>query len=237
MANDYFIFKEFTINQERSAFKVGTDGVLLGACSDISEAGKILDIGTGTGLIAIMAAQRTHASIIAIEPETGSFEQAVENVKDCKWRERITVIRTDINSFSAENEQKFDSILTNPPYFRDSLRNPDEAKSSARHTFSLSPDDILKACSKLLDPDGNLQLILPYEEGTLFIAEASGYGFFCNRIIKVKPNPTGKIIRLIMKFERTKRPVHEKFLTIETGVRHQYTEEYKEVTKEFYLNF
>jgi tRNA1Val (adenine37-N6)-methyltransferase len=213
MANDYFSFRQFTIKQERSAFKVGTDSVLLGACADLSGTERILDVGTGTGLLAIMAAQRTGAIISAIEPDKDS----------------------DLLSFAYENEQKFDSILTNPPYFRDSLRNPDEKKSSARHAFSLSSDDILKGSSLLLKPSGSLQLILPYEEGTLFIAEASGYGFFCNRIIKVKPNPTGKVIRLIMKFERTKKPVHEKFLTIETGVRHQYTEEYKEVTKDFYL--
>jgi tRNA1Val (adenine37-N6)-methyltransferase len=235
MANDYFSFRLFTIKQERSAFKVGTDSVLLGACADLSGTERILDVGTGTGLLAIMAAQRTGAIISAIEPDKDSFGQAVENALSCRWADRINVVHSDLLSFAYENEQKFDSILTNPPYFRDSLRNPDEKKSSARHAFSLSSDDILKGSSLLLKPSGSLQLILPYEEGTLFIAEASGYGFFCNRIIKVKPNPTGKVIRLIMKFERTKKPVHEKFLTIETGVRHQYTEEYKEVTKDFYL--
>jgi tRNA1Val (adenine37-N6)-methyltransferase len=237
MANDYFNFRQFTIRQERAAFKVGTDGVLLGACADLSESGNILDIGTGTGLIAIMAAQRSGAIIDAIEPDKDSFEQAKDNIRACKWTGRINVIHSDLQDYLPGNEQKYYSILTNPPYFRDSLRNPDAAKSSARHTSSLSPDEILKGCSKLLRPEGNLQLILPYEEGTLFIAEASGYGFFCNNIIKIKPNPTGKIIRLIMKFERSRKPVHEKFLTIETGVRHQYTEDYKEVMRDFYLKF
>jgi tRNA1Val (adenine37-N6)-methyltransferase len=235
MANDYFTFKEFTIKQERAAFKVGTDSVLLGACSNLSGAAKILDIGTGTGLIAIMAAQRSDAVITAIEPDKDSFSQALENVGECKWAERITVINSDLRSFTSENEQKFDSILSNPPYFRDSLRNPDERTSSARHTFSLSSDDILTVGSGLLTEEGSLQIILPYEEGNLFIAEAVGYGLFCTGIIKVKPNPSGKIIRQIMKFEKTKKKVHEKFLTIETGVRHQYTDEYMELTKEFYL--
>ena len=237
MANDYFSFRQFTIKQEKAAFKVGTDGVLLGACADISGDGKILDIGTGTGLIAIMAAQRSESVIDAIEPDKDSYEQAKENVQACKWRERINVIHSDLQNFIQENEQKYYSIITNPPYFRDSLRNPDAVKSAARHAFSLSSDDILKGSSKLLSDAGNLQLILPYEEGTLFIAEASGYGFFCNNIIKVKPNPAGGIIRLIMKFERTRKPVHEKFLTIETGVRHQYTEDYKEVTRDYYNSF
>jgi tRNA1Val (adenine37-N6)-methyltransferase len=235
MANNYFNFRQFTIRQEKAAFKVGTDGVLLGACADFSGEGKILDIGTGTGLTAIMAAQRSDAAIDAIEPDKDSFEQALENVRGCKWAERINVFHSDLQNYIPENEQKYYSIITNPPYFRDSLRNPDEKISSARHAFSLSSDDILKCCSKLLTKDGNLQIILPYVEGTLFIAEAGIYGFFCSNIIKVKPNPSGKVIRMIMKFERTKRPVHEKFLTIETGVRHQYTDDYKEVTKEFYL--
>jgi tRNA1Val (adenine37-N6)-methyltransferase len=235
MANDYFSFRQFTIRQKKAAFKVGTDGVLLGACADIEAAENILDIGTGTGLIAIMAAQRSGAQITAIEPDNGSFEQAKENVLECRWSGRIKVIHSDLASFLLKNEQKFDSILTNPPYFRDSLRNPDEKKSSARHAFSLSSADILDASSKLLTSGGSLQIILPYGEGTLFIAEAVSYSLYCTNIIKVKPNPTGKVIRLIMKFERTRKPVHEKFLTIETGERHQYTEDYKEVTRDFYL--
>lgn len=235
MSNDYFSFRQFTIRQERTAFKVGTDSVLLGACADLAGANKILDIGTGTGLIAIMAAQRSDALITAIEPDKDSFDQATENVLACKWADRILVIHSDLQSFYPENEQKFDLIITNPPYFRDSLRSPDEKKSSTRHAFSLSSNDIMQGCSRLLSIGGNLQIILPYEEGNIFIAEAGNYGFFCNNIIKVKPNPAGKIIRLIMKFKRTKKPVYEKFLTIETGVRHQYTEEYKEVTRDFYL--
>jgi tRNA1Val (adenine37-N6)-methyltransferase len=235
MANDYFSFRQFTIRQEKASFKVGTDGVLLGACADIQGADRILDIGTGTGLIAIMAAQRSEAVIDAIEPDKDSYEQAKANVKACRWASRINVIHCDLQNYNPENEQKYYSILSNPPYFRDSLRNPDDVKSATRHAFSLSSADILNGCGRLMKDEGSLQIILPYEEGTLFIAEASGFGFFCNTIIKIKPNPTGKIIRLIMKFERTKKPVHEKFLTIETGIRHQYTDDYMELTKKFYL--
>jgi tRNA1Val (adenine37-N6)-methyltransferase len=235
MANDYFSFRQFTIRQERASFKVGTDGVLLGACADLSGAGNILDIGTGTGLIAIMAAQRSDAEITAIEPDEGSFHQAVDNVNSCPWRERIRVIRTDLAAFIGTAESKFSSIITNPPYFRDSLPGPDPVRSAARHSFSLSPKDILLAASVLLADNGSLQLILPFEEGTLFIAEAIDYGLYCNSIIKIKPDPGGRVIRMIMKFEATKKPVHEKFLTIETGTRHNYTAEYKELTKDFYL--
>ena len=237
MPKEHFSFKQFTIKQGKAAFKVGTDGVLLGACADLSGASTILDIGTGTGLLAIMAAQRSVAFVTAIEPDSDSFIQAEENVKVCPWPDRIKVINSDLNRFGNQSNGKYDTIITNPPYFRDSLLNPDVVKSSTRHSYSLSSENILEASSILLSDGGNLQLILPYEEGTIFIAEAGVKGFYCNSIIKVKPNPAGSVIRLIMKFERTKKPVHEKFLTIEAGTRHNFTEEYKEVTKDFYLNF
>jgi tRNA1Val (adenine37-N6)-methyltransferase len=237
MAKNYFRFKQFTINQERSVFKVGTDGVLLGACAELAGAKRILDVGTGTGLIAIMAAQRSNASIVAIEPELRSFQQACENVMNCKWKNRIEVINNGYTGYSAGCSEKFDVIISNPPFFRDSLKNPDPDKSAARHNDFLTSNDILHNAVKLLNPGGNLQLILPYTEGTLFIAEASQFGFFCTRIIKIKPYPSGETIRIIMKFERIKKPVTESFITIETGTRHTYTEVYKEATKEFYLKF
>jgi tRNA1Val (adenine37-N6)-methyltransferase len=237
VANDYFSFRQFTIYQNRSAFKVGTDGVLLGACAVLSGASSIFEIGTGTGLIAIMCAQRSEAHIIAIEPERNSFQQAVENSRSSKWSDRISVLNSDLLNFASQYEGKFDVIISNPPYFRGSLLNPDKVRASARHTFSLSSGDLLGGCEKLLNQEGNLQVILPYEEGTFFIAEAGGKGLYCNSIIKIKPVPEGKVIRLIMKFERVKRQTHEKFLTIETGTRHNYTEEYKEFTRDFYLKF
>jgi tRNA1Val (adenine37-N6)-methyltransferase len=236
MANNFFNFRQFTVKQDKTAFKVGTDSVLLGACADTAGTKEVLDIGTGTGLLAMMIAQRSEALITAIEPDKLSYEQAVENISACKWADRIRVINSDLLEFSRENRDKFDMIITNPPYFRNSLLNPDPVKSSARHSFSLSSEDILKSASLLLKSDGSLQLIMPYEEGTVFIAEAGIHGFYCNIILKIKPNPTGKIIRMIMKFEKVKKQVYEKFLTIETGTRHRYTEEYKEVTKEFYIN-
>lgn len=235
MPNNYFTFKQFTIRQERSVFKVGTDGVLLGACADLEGGKRILDIGTGTGLIAIMAAQRSEAEIVAIEPEENSYTDACSNVKECKWNNRIIVRNSDFREYFTGHPEPFDIVLTNPPYFRDSLKSPDTEKSATRHTDSLSSDDILEGADKLLNVSGSLQIILPFAEGTIFIAEASQYRLYCNRIIKLKAVPTGEIKRLIMKFERTKKPLKEKFLTIETGTRHSYTEEYKEITKDFYL--
>jgi tRNA1Val (adenine37-N6)-methyltransferase len=197
----------------------------------------VLDIGTGTGLIAIMCAQRSGANIVAIEPDENSYQQAAKNVMECRWSDRIMVLNSDIQSFASGAEKKIDVIVSNPPYFRDSLLNPDKIKSATRHSFSLSSDDLLNGAELLLTDDGSLQIILPYEEGTLFIAEAASRGFYCNSIIKIKPFPEGKVIRMILKFERVKKTTREKFLTIETGSRHNYTEEFKELTKDFYLKF
>jgi tRNA1Val (adenine37-N6)-methyltransferase len=236
MANDYFTFKQFSIYQDKCAFKVGTDGVLLGACANISGIKTILDIGTGTGLIALMLAQRSEAEIIAIEPDHNTFEQASRNVDDSKWNKRIKVENTDLQNFNP-GKIKFDLIITNPPYFTDSLKNQDIRKSTARHNDNLTNDELLKGVSRLIAEHGRFQIILPYVEGSIFIAEAQEYGLYCNNILKIKPLPTSEIRRLILAFTKDKQKVSEKFLTIERGIRHEFTEEYIKLTKDFYLKF
>jgi tRNA1Val (adenine37-N6)-methyltransferase len=236
MANNYFSFKEFTIFQDKSAFKVGTDGVLLGATAEITGKRRILDIGAGTGLISIMLAQRCTAEIVSIEPDPESYKQMCENVSACRWNKRIKVLNTDLQSFQKDSE-KFDLIVTNPPYFRDSLRNPDPRKSITRHNDSLTTEEIMEGVSNLLDDNGLFQLIMPYVEGNIFIAGAQEYGFYCNSILKIRPLPTSEIRRLIMTFSRERLKVTERFLTIEHGRRHEFTEEYINLTKDFYLKF
>ena len=235
MANNYFSFKQFTIYQDKSAFKVGTDGVLLGASSDLSGITNILDIGAGTGLISLMLAQRCNASITAIEPDYDSYIQCVENVSHADWNKRIKVVHSSLQDFNPNNE-KFDLIVTNPPYFCDSLKSPDPRKSSARHNDSLSSDEILEGVERLLNDDGRLQLIMPYVEGNIFIADASKHGLYCNYILKIKPLPESEIRRLILTLSKTRKTPVEKFLTIEHG-RHQFTDDYINLTKDFYLKF
>jgi tRNA1Val (adenine37-N6)-methyltransferase len=235
MANNYFSFKQFTINQGKSTFKVGTDGVLLGAYADLSAVKNILDIGSGTGLISIMLAQRCEAKITAIEPDYDSFIQCCENVDLVDWHNRIKIVNTSLQKFDPVNE-KFDLIVTNPPYFHDSLKSPDPRKTSARHNDSLTSEEILEGVNRLLKANGRFQLIMPYVEGNIFIADASKYGFYCNSILKIRPLPEGEIRRLILTFSRTKKIPAEKFLTIERG-RHQFTEDYINLTKDFYLKF
>ena len=236
MANNYFNFKQFTIYQDKSAFKVGTDGVLLGAYTDVTGVNRILDIGSGTGLISIMLAQRCEAEITAIEPDDESYIQTCENVSHCDWHERIKVEHTDLQNLN-QVQGKFDLIVTNPPFFSDSLKSPDLRKSFARHNDSLTSDGILEGVSKLLEDEGRLQLILPYVEGNVFIAEANKYGLYCNNILKIKPLPSSEIRRLILTFSKNQIKPAESFLTIEHGRRHEFTEEYKNLTKEFYLKF
>jgi tRNA1Val (adenine37-N6)-methyltransferase len=235
MANNYFSFKQFTIFQEKSAFKVGTDGVLLGAVANVDGVGKILDIGSGTGLIALMLAQRCNAEIVAIEPDYESYVQARDNIGNCKWSTRIKIENCDLQSYTGN--EKFDLIVTNPPFFKDSLKNPDLRKSSARHTDSLSSADLLSGVARLLNDIGIFQVIMPYVEGTILIAEAHRVGLFCNSILKIRPLPTSEIKRLILTFGREKAIPVEKFLTIEKGKRHEFTEDYINLTRNFYLKF
>jgi len=236
MANNYFEFKQFTIRQDRCAFKVGTDGVILGAASDISGAKRILDIGSGTGLIAIMLAQRCDAKITALEPDRESFVQLSENVNACKWKARIYAVNSRIQEYTPEHN--FDLIVTNPPYFINSIRNPDARKSGTRHNDNLSHDDLLFSVSRLLELDGKLQVIMPFAEGNVFIAEAAVHGLFLNEILKIKALPNSDIRRMVLTFSRSRvNPITEKFLTIEHGKRHEFTDEYKTLTKDFYLKF
>jgi tRNA1Val (adenine37-N6)-methyltransferase len=236
MASNYFTFKRFTINQERAAFKVGTDGVLLGSAADITDAGNILDIGSGTGLIAIMLAQRCDAEIYAIEPDTESFGQCCENINNSSWSDRIMAENVRLQDFNPGGKL-FDLIVSNPPYFSESLKSRDIRRSAARHNDTLRSSEILHGVNRLLAENGRFQIIMPYAEGNIFIAEAVSYGLYCNGILKIRPLPTHEIRRLIMTFSRKNIKTKEGFLTIEHGARHQYTDDYINLTREFYLKF
>lgn len=235
MPNDYFSFKQFTVRQDRCAFKVGTDGVILGAYADVDGKNRIVDIGSGTGLIALMLAQRSSGEITALEPDGDSFTQMCENFSNSKWGRRLSAINSSLQEFWPQ--EKFDLVVCNPPYFINSIRNPDDRKSAARHNDTLSHDDILKGVDRLLHENSKFQVIMPYAEGNILIAMASSYGLYCNSILKIKPLPTSDIRRLVITFSRVKTKPSESFLTIEHGPRHEFTEEYKALTREFYLKF
>ena len=228
-----FRFKQFTIYQDRCAMKVGTDGVLLGAWSDVENATRILDVGTGTGLIALMLAQRNkNAAIDAIEIEKNACEQAAENVANSPCTSKITVFHQALQDFFPT--KKYDMIVSNPPYFSYSLKNPDTAKQLARHTDSLTSKVFFENAKRLLKPNGKLSLIFPVEENLIKIAEAKG--FFCTRLTKVFPKIDAKEKRLLMEFSLSPAPCIESEIVIENTHRHEYSEDYKRLTQDFYLN-
>jgi tRNA1Val (adenine37-N6)-methyltransferase len=237
MANNYFEFKQFTVHQEHASFKVTTDSVLLGAWARLEGARRILDIGTGTGILALMAAQRTDADIVAIEPEPGSYMQAGLNITDSKWHDRITLINIGLQSFLPGDDLLFDAIITNPPFFINSLLNADAGKARARHSHTLDHHELLDAVLRLLAPSGSLHLVLPVNEGGKFMEMAAPTGLYCQRRLWVKPTPLTPSSRVLMSFDRSKSEIEESTIVIEKGGRHHYSDEYVSLTKDFYLKF
>ncbi len=234
MPNPYFQFKQFKINQDRCAMKVGTDGVLLGAWADVSGVQSILDIGTGTGLIALMLAQRSSAAISGIEIDEEATAQAIENVRNSPWQERINIENVSLQAFMKNTGYSFDLIVSNPPYFNKSLKNPDDRRSVARHTDSLSRQDLIAAAVALLSGTGRLAVILPTAEGLEFILQAETNGLYCSKKTKVIPRPGAMEKRLLLEFSRTKRICLEDSLLIEIE-RHCYSEEFRRLTDAYYL--
>lgn len=183
-----------------------------------------------------MLAQRSTAEITSIEPDAESFIQLSENIQASNWKNRIEVLNKSLQEYNPV-DRKFDLIVSNPPYFSNSLRNPDPRKSSARHNDSLSSDELLRGVERLLGQEGLFQVIMPYAEGNVLIAEAAAYELFCYDILKIKPVITSPVRRLILSFSRKRSILSERFLTIEQGRRHEFTKEYIELTKDFYLKF
>lgn len=215
--------------------KVGTDGVLLGAWATCENAEKVLDIGTGTGLIALMIAQRSIANIDAIEIDEAACLQAHENFRKSPWEDRINLIHQSFQNFINETDKKYDLIVTNPPYFQNSLVAPDDQRTKARHNSELELYDIIDGTNKLLTENGTLSIILPYVEGVLFIAKAAEHGLYCVRQTNVIPKPKAPIKRLLLEFKRQKQAFIDQDLTIELDNRHEYSENYKNLTRDFYL--
>ncbi len=236
MPNTWFKFKEFTIQQGKTAMKVGTDGVLLGAWADFSSADKILDIGSGTGLISLMAAQRTNAEIYAIEFEENAFKQTVENIEISKYNKRIKAYNVSLQLYSEETTIKFDHIVCNPPFFSNSLKPDNKARNIARHDNTLPFSDLISGVKRIIHKEGKFSLILPVEKKIEFISLAEKLDLYCNRLTMVKPNFNKAIKRVLFEFSLRKTETKESELIIETDKRHSYTREYIELTRDFYLN-
>jgi len=237
MANSHFRFKQFTVHQEHASFRITTDSVLLGAWAELKEVRRILDIGTGTGILALMAAQRSDAYIVAIEPDRNSFMQAGLNIAGSPWHDRINLRNTTAQDYISDDGLLFDTIITNPPFFNDSLLNPDPGKASTRHSITLTHRELLESSLRLMSPAGTLQTVLPVNEAESFMNMASTAGLSCSRRLTVKPTPLLPPARILMTLGFGKRACEEATIVIEKGGRHDYSDKYKSLTKDFYLKF
>lgn len=234
-----FRFKQFTIEQDRSAMKVGTDGVLLGAWTSLeNNPQSILDIGAGTGLIGLMLAQRSSAlQIDALEIDEGAYEQCVENFENSPWADRLFCFHASLDEFADEMEgENYDLIVSNPPYFVPNKReaNLPENRKKARFYDSLPFEDLINYATQLLSETGSLAIVIPFAEEEKLIAFAKAKSLFVNRITRVRGTETAPIKRSLLQFSFMERFVVEKELVIEIS-RHQYTRDFKALVKEFYL--
>ena len=239
-----FKFKEFIVHQDKCAMKVGTDGVLLGAWANLKpDPNSILDIGTGTGLISLQMAQRSQATIIdAIEIDPAAFEQAVDNFENSPWPDRLFCYHASLDEFSQEPDQKYDMLISNPPFYTAEHFSKDKARSLARSNKSLSFSSLLKAATKLLRPAGTLSVIIPYHEEKEFLRLAAHLAFSPKRICRVKGNGNSPLKRSLLELvllDKTASSNLDKPLISELILeisRHKYTEEYLSLVNDFYLN-
>ena len=219
--------------------KVGTDAVLLGAWVNPIDSKKILDIGTGTGIISLMLAQKTKADITAIDIDKESTEQAITNVAESDFKDHIKVRHMSFQELTKSSDQKFDLIVTNPPYFIDSLKNQAEtSRKTARHADLLPFEDLIVGVKKLLDEKGKFCLILPKNEAAIFRKMAELKGLYLSKLLRIRTRlEKDSEKRHIMQFEFKESEFSESTLVIEEDSHRNYTKEYKELTKDYYLHF
>ena len=234
-----FQFKQFSINQDRCAMKVGTDGVLLGAWAPINHNPfSILDVGAGTGIIALMLAQRTNAEQIdALEIDEEAYEHAVENFENLPWGDRLFCFHAGLDEFIEEPEDEYDLIVSNPPFYAEDYKTENEQRDLARFQDAMPFEELVEAADLLLSENGIFALILPFKEEEKFIALAKESELYPLKITRVKGNPASAVKRSLLAFSRNENSEIEiDELVIEID-RHVYTPEYIELTKEFYLKF
>lgn len=231
-----FQFKQFSVNQDKCAMKIGTDGVLLGAWTPLENTPySIMDIGTGTGIIALMLAQRSNAEQIdAMEIDDDAYEQAVDNFENSPWGDRLFCYHAGLDEFLEELEDEYDIIVSNPPFYTEDYTSGDDQRDKARFTASLPFEDLVEAAALLLSDNGIFSVIIPFKEEDNFVAIARDLDLFPFKITRVKGTPTTDIKRSMIAFSRDEREIATDELIIETA-RHEYTPEYIALTKDFYL--
>lgn len=235
--NNYFQFKQFKIIQEKTAMKVGTDAVLFGAWVNISEAKDILDIGTGTGVVTLMAAQRSKARITGIEIEKKAAEEAHDNVKNSPWSNRCLIENISFQKFSNNTNKTFDLVISNPPFFVNNKKSKDNNLAIAKHNDLLPFSEMIHGSLNILHANGRLALILPVIPAKDFIHLAGKNGLHLNRLSLVRPNFRKEVHRYLMEFSRNKTTIETDDFAIHEDDGSDFTQKYKTLTSEFYLNF
>lgn len=235
MSNSYFQFKKFRVNHDQCAMKVGTDGVLLGVWTDVSNVKKILDIGTGSGLIAMILAQRTDETIFidAIDVDQDAVNQSVKNVS-CSDFDNINITQRSIQEYTHLSQVEYDLIVSNPPFFINSLHSPDKQRTTARHTDSLTMEELVICSKKLLADNGKLSVIYPFENKVELVTLAEKHNLCVSRTTNVYPTPTSKPKRVLLELSMNNVETKENDLIIELE-RHTYSKEFSDLAKDFYL--
>lgn len=233
-----FQFKQFSCSHGSSSMKIGVDAVLLGAWAGDGNATNILDIGTGCGVITLMLAQRNpNAVITGIDIDEKSIEEATENFSSSPWKERLIAIRKDFNQIVTDNE-KYDLIVSNPPYFDSGVKNPTTRREIARHQDSLSPTEIVKRSRDIMAEDGKLAIVIPSEQSNSLIEKAEKAGLKVLRILDIQGNPGKPTKRTLIEFVNTEKQIscsHDLLiLESEPGKR---TEQHISLCKDFYLKW
>lgn len=232
-----FQFKQFSVNQDRCAMKIGTDGVLLGAWTPINNNPfSVLDIGTGTGIIALMLAQRSNAEQIdALEIDEEAYEQSVDNFENSPWSDRLFCFHAGLDEFVEEPEDEYDLIISNPPFYTEDYKTENEQRDLARFADAMPFEDLIEAANLLLSENGIFSVIIPFKQEDIFLALTKEYELYPFKITRVKGTPTTEIKRSLLAFSRNENTdALTDELVIETA-RHIYTPEYIALTKDFYL--
>lgn len=237
MSDRPFKFKQFTVHQDKCAMKIGTDSVLLGAWASLDyDPLFILDIGAGTGIIALMQAQRSMAdNIDAIEIDDKAYEQCLENFENSKWNDRLFCYHASLLEYAEEIDDLYDLIICNPPFYSETFKSENKQRNLARFADAMPAEHLVTSASKLLSRKGHFCVVLPYSEAERFIQLCKDHGLFPNRITHVKGNPTVEIKRSLIDFSFEEITFQPELLIIENE-RHKYTQDYMDLTKEFYLN-
>jgi tRNA1Val (adenine37-N6)-methyltransferase len=232
-----FQFKQFSVNQDKCAMKVGTDGVLLGAWCPVENNPKtILDIGTGTGIIALMLAQRTNANQIdAIEIDENAYEQATENFENSTWSDRLFCYHAGLDELIDEPEDEYDLIVSNPPFYSENVKTGFENRDIARFQDAMPFEELIEAADLLLSENGVFAVIIPNKEEEKFIDLCAAVELFPIKITRVKGTPTSAIVRSLLAFKRYELSVLTTDELIIEINRHEYTNDYINLTKYFYL--